>query len=92
MGPLLSGHPRDYENWPLNRGWLLNGGIIKIRLESRDEKYTYVKSVEKYTYVRKNAKIIVKKNIKCPLLTHLLLFAVVGRGVVTRGTCHVRFR
>ena len=24
VGPLLSGHPRDFENWPLNRGWPLN--------------------------------------------------------------------
>ena len=21
VGPLLSGHPGDFENWPLNRGW-----------------------------------------------------------------------
>ena len=26
--PLLSGHPRDFEKWPLNRGWPLNGGTI----------------------------------------------------------------
>ena len=43
--------------------------------------------VEKYTYVRiVNAKIIVKKHIQCPLLSHLLMFADVGRGVVTRET------
>ena len=24
--PLLSGHPRDFEKWPLNRSWLLNRG------------------------------------------------------------------
>ena len=47
--------------------------------------------VEKCTYVKINAKIIVK-NIKCPLFPHLLLFAVIGRGVVTRGTCHLPFR
>ena len=26
--PLLSGHPQDFEKWPLNRGWPLNGGTI----------------------------------------------------------------
>ena len=26
--PLLSGHPRDFEKRPLNRGWPLNGGTI----------------------------------------------------------------
>ena len=24
----ISGHPRDFEKWPLNRGWPLNGGTI----------------------------------------------------------------
>ena len=24
----ISGHPQDFENWPLNRGWPLNGGTI----------------------------------------------------------------
>ena len=27
--PLLSGHPREWANWPLNRGWPLNGGFPK---------------------------------------------------------------
>ena len=27
VGPLLSGHPGDFENWPLNRGWPLNRSI-----------------------------------------------------------------
>ena len=27
VGPLLSGHPGDFENWPLDRGWLLNRGV-----------------------------------------------------------------
>ena len=26
VGPLFSGHPRDFENWPLNRGWPFNRG------------------------------------------------------------------
>ena len=26
--PLLSGHPRDFEKWPLSRGWPLNRGTI----------------------------------------------------------------
>ena len=26
--PLLSGHTRDFENWPLNRGWPPNRGTI----------------------------------------------------------------
>ena len=26
VGPLLSGHPGDFENWPLNRGWPFNRG------------------------------------------------------------------
>jgi len=26
--PLLSGHPRDFEKWPLNRDWPLNRGTI----------------------------------------------------------------
>ena len=46
--------------------------------------------VEKFTYVKINAKIVVK-NIKGPLFLHLLLFAVFGRGVVMRGTCHLPF-
>ena len=24
VGLLLSGHPRDFKNWPLNRGWPFN--------------------------------------------------------------------
>ena len=24
VGPLLSGHPRDFENWPLKGGFYLN--------------------------------------------------------------------
>ena len=24
VGPILSRHPRDFENWPLNRGWPFN--------------------------------------------------------------------
>ena len=47
--------------------------------------------VEKCTYVKINAKFIVK-NVKCPLFPHLLLLAVIGRRVVTRGTCHLSFR
>ena len=46
---------------------------------------------EKCTYVKINAKIIVK-NINCLLFPHLLLFAVIGHGVVTKGTCHLPFR
>ena len=26
--PVLSGHPRDFEKWPFNRGWPLNRGTI----------------------------------------------------------------
>ena len=28
VGPLLSGQPRDFGNWALNRGWPLNRGTI----------------------------------------------------------------
>ena len=28
--PLLSGHSGDFENWPLNRGWPFNRGIILV--------------------------------------------------------------
>ena len=35
VGPLLSGHhPRDFENWPLNRGWPFNRGIEYCSLET----------------------------------------------------------
>ena len=27
VGPLLSGHPWDFENWPLNRGWPFKVGV-----------------------------------------------------------------
>ena len=33
-GPLLSGHPQDFENWPLNRGWPFNRGIKNCSLET----------------------------------------------------------
>ena len=34
VGPLLSGHPRDFENWLLNRGWPFNRGIEYCNLET----------------------------------------------------------
>ena len=34
VGPLLSGHPRDFENWPLDRGWPFNRGIEYCSLET----------------------------------------------------------
>ena len=34
VGPLLSGHPPDFENWPLNRGWPFNRGIEYCSLET----------------------------------------------------------
>ena len=34
VGPLLSGHPRDFRNWPLNRGWPFNRGIEYCSLET----------------------------------------------------------
>ena len=34
VGPLLSGHPWDFENWPLNRGWPFNRGIEYCSLET----------------------------------------------------------
>ena len=30
--PLLSGHARDFEDWPLNRGWLFNRGMQIYKL------------------------------------------------------------
>ena len=33
-GPILSGHPQDFENWPLNRGWPFNRGIEYCSLET----------------------------------------------------------
>ena len=32
--PLLSGHLRDFVNWPLNRGWPFNRGIEYCSLET----------------------------------------------------------
>ena len=34
VGPLLSGCPQDFENWPLNRGWPFNRGIKYCSLET----------------------------------------------------------
>ena len=36
VGPLLSGHPGDFENWPLNRDWPLNRGIEYSTLLTTD--------------------------------------------------------
>ena len=33
-GPLLNGHPWDFENWPLNRGWPFNRRIEFWSLET----------------------------------------------------------
>ena len=33
VGPLLSGHPRDFKKWPLIRGWPFNRGIEYCSLE-----------------------------------------------------------
>ena len=30
----ISGHPRDFENWPLTRGWPFNRGIEYCSLET----------------------------------------------------------
>ena len=30
VGSLLSGHPRDFQNWPLNRGWPFERGRYKL--------------------------------------------------------------
>ena len=35
--PLLSGHPRDFGNWLLNRGWPFNIGIEYCSLETLKE-------------------------------------------------------
>ena len=34
VGPLLRGHPRDFENWPLNRGWPFKRGIEYCSLKT----------------------------------------------------------
>ena len=35
--PLLSGHPREFEKWPLNRGWPLIE--VQCKLDRNGSKY-----------------------------------------------------
>ena len=62
--PLLSGHPRDFEKWPLNRGWPVNKGTNK--LDRKCSKHDFIaKCFKKWTHVKKKSKIHCNQNIKC---------------------------
>ena len=43
--PLLSGHPRDFEKWPLNRGWV--GRLIEVqyKLDRNGSKHDFIDSL-----------------------------------------------